>query len=813
MLSAISVYAQSGSCGTALIWNYADGVLTISGTGEMSIDGTASYDIYKDRIKSVVVGDGVTTIDDGAFKGYASLESVKLPSTLTSINQDAFNGCAALKKIDLPESLREIGQRAFKQCDLHGLTVPRGVIEVEADAFDSNPYLEVVIWNCDIPRDTYVENILYSYQRSFFKNSGVRKVVFGPEVTEIPDNLFIGTSLNELESQGTIEYVGLNAFKDTPWMTSRSTLPIYIDKCLYHWPNEINGPVKIEVREGTKGIAPCVFADMSNITEVTLPVSLEYMGTCVFAKCSSLTKINYNSANLSAVTHNYYDNNYHKILGPALAELVVGPDVKSLPEALCENQGGLKEVILPGVTNIGANCFRNCAGLVKVRMDKVVNIDDYAFDGTAIQSLSLPNTLEHIGYSAFADIPDQQQIVFGPNLKSIGQNVFRGITIENMQINTSLPDVEPGKGYLAAQVNHLIIGDDVKVMPTKILLNGTISGGNYVCKTLTVGRSVQCKPRNSSAYAADTVYWNAESAITPNISNNGRYYVTDCRKLIVGDGVKTLPDHMISAHELEEVSLPEGLETIGDYVFDHAKFKSLALPKSLKEIGEGTFRYCHNLESVTVEWEDPRLVNVAANAFSDKNPEAVLFVPKGTEKLYASIDPWKQFVNIGSDPDTWEKPQCDAPIVTFADGRLNFTCDTEDATYHYSITDSDIKSGESKDGNVALSASYEISAYSEAPGHINSDITRVTLCFLSEGASSDVADIAADRRGVAICVHGHDIVVSGLDENEEVVLCDISGRTLASGNAVDGKAYFHNVEVSSGVVIVRFNGDSVKVAI
>lgn len=264
---------------------------------------------------------------------------------------------------------------------------------------------------------------------------------------------------------------------------------------------------------------------------------------------------------------------------------------------------------------------------------------------------------------------------------------------------------------------------------------------------------------------------------------------------------------------LEEVSLPEGLETIGDKVFIFAKIKSLTLPETIKEIGKNAFSYCDSLESVTVKWEDPRLVSVSADAFTRKNPEAVLFVPKGTEKLYASIDPWKQFVNIGSDPDTWEKPQCDAPVVTFSNGKLNFTCNTEDATYHYSITDSDVKSGESKNGKVELSAKYEIAAYSEAPGHINSDITYVTLYFLPQSVGAGVADIFTDKRGVAICVYGRNVVVSGLDENEEVSLYDTSGHILASGKAVDGKVDFYDVEASNGIVIVRFNGDSVKIAI
>ncbi|MCM1518923.1 MAG: leucine-rich repeat domain-containing protein [Pseudoflavonifractor sp.] len=811
---ATTAWAQSGSCGTALNWSITDHTMTITGEGDMSIGSTASYAIYKDDVKTIIMGEGITTIDNAAFKGFTSLSSVTFPSTLLDIKKESFSGCSSLQNINLPESLQKIGEKAFYNCDLHGLTVPRNVIEVGNSAFDYNEFLDVVIWNCNIPKETYIDAINYgSDKRSFFSNGYVRKVVFGPEVTEIPDQLFYGTSLNEIEIQGTISYVGANAFESTPWMQERATQPIYVGKCLYYWPLNYNSPTKIEVAESTLGITPRVFADHSYLVEVTLPASLEYMGGGVFANCSSLTHVNYNPTNLTAISNQYYKGNYHRILGPSLAGLTVGESVKSLPKRLCHEQVGLKEVILPNVEIIGKECFKDCKGLVSVQMEKVKYIDDSGFLGTGIKTLSLPNSLEYIGSSAFSNIPDQENIVFGPNLKSIGYSVFSSVgKIENLYLNSSLPDYN-NDGHMATQVNNLYIGDEVTVMPPCILFDSTISGGNYVCKTMTVGRGIESKPKYSAAFKAETLYWNALNAKPNDSGSNNNYYVTNCTKVIVGSDVKSLPNQMISAYHLEEVSLPEGLEAIGNQVFYNAKIKSLTLPKSIKEIGKYAFRYCSDLESVIVGWEDPRHVSVTADAFSAKNTEAVLFVPKGTDKLYASLDPWKQFVNIANDPESWEKPQCAAPVITFEDGKLMFSSETDGTVYHYNIADSDIKSGDSSNGVIGLNATYEISAYCEASGYINSDITYTTLCFLSQGESAGIADINADCRGVAVCVTGQSIVVSGLEDNEEVSLYDTSGRLLATTKAIDGKAYFHDITSSNNIAIVKINNDSIKVAL
>lgn len=811
MLSAFGAEAQSGSCGSTLTWSFTDNVLTISGTGDMNIGSTASYAIYKDQVKKIVVEEGVTSIDKAAFSNFTNLESVDFPSTLISIKQEAFRKCTALKNILLPESLQKIEQQAFDNCNLFKLTIPKNVVEFGANSFSNNPYLDEIVWNCNIPREKY-QDIVHGYdEKCFFSNTSVRKVIFGAGVKEIPDQLFYETYLDEVEILGTIEYVGVDAFKGTDWMMARTTQPIYVGKCLYYWPNDFNAPTKIEVPEGTMGISPLVFADHNYITEVTLPSTLEYMGSCVFANCTSLTKINYNAANLTAVTGGYYRNDYHNLLGPALSELIVGPQVKSLPERLCENQTGLKSVILPNVENIGKSCFEDCSGLVDVQMDNVVYIDDYAFFATNIQSLSLPNSLEHIGFRTFGNIPNQEEIVFGTNLKSIGKDIFMSVTIEKLYMNSSIPEQEQGAGYLSAQVNNLIIGDDVTIMPPMILCDGSISGGYCVCKTLTVGRSVKQKDVWYRGFLADTLYWNAIAA--ENLSNNSSY-VNNCRKVVVGEGVKSIPASIVSGTDVEEISLPEGLERIeGDQFLYFSKIRVLNLPISLKYISSKAFYSCRDLEQVNVYWDDPRLIETATDAFDGINQEAVLFVPKGTEKLYASTAPWSQFLNIGSDPDSWEKPQCVAPVISFEEGKLNFLSDTEDVTYYYDITDSDIKGGTTDYGRINLTAAYEISVFCSAPGHIPSETSYATLCFLSKAGGSDIGEISAELRGVAVCVSGHDIIVSGLDNNEEVTVYDTSGFILCSGNACEGKISFYNVESSSNIVIVKFNKDSIKVAL
>lgn len=87
----------SGTCGENLTWTLKNGVLSISGTGEME-----DYDYYdhpspwspdqspwfsvRNRIVDVVLDEGITQIGSYAFYGCANLEGISIPSTVTRLS-------------------------------------------------------------------------------------------------------------------------------------------------------------------------------------------------------------------------------------------------------------------------------------------------------------------------------------------------------------------------------------------------------------------------------------------------------------------------------------------------------------------------------------------------------------------------------------------------------------------------------------------------------------------------------------------------------------------------------------------------------
>lgn len=110
----------SGSCGQALTWSLGTaGDLTVSGTGDMaSFTATgAPWAEYRDQVKLVIVGQGVTSIGSSAFQDCKNLETVSLPGSLTALGEAAFLRCGKLTNVKLPASLKSVGEDCFTGCE------------------------------------------------------------------------------------------------------------------------------------------------------------------------------------------------------------------------------------------------------------------------------------------------------------------------------------------------------------------------------------------------------------------------------------------------------------------------------------------------------------------------------------------------------------------------------------------------------------------------------------------------------------------------------------------------------------------------
>lgn len=177
-----------------------------------------------------------------------SKSSVEIPEGLTVIGEGAFKNCSTLQSVTIPGSVTTICEKAFYNCSsLTSITVANGLTSIGRQAFAACGKLT----NVNVPAS----------------------------VTYIGSNAFSGC--NRLTSI-TVPFVGENLNG-----TGNTCFSHIFDSSYGTIPSSL----KTVVILGGTAIAGDAFYRCENLTSITIPNSVTYIGEHAFYKCSNLTSL------------------------------------------------------------------------------------------------------------------------------------------------------------------------------------------------------------------------------------------------------------------------------------------------------------------------------------------------------------------------------------------------------------------------------------------------------------------------------------------------------------------------------------------
>ena len=199
--------AASGTCGDGVNWELAQGVLTISGNGDMTNYSEESPAPWNGLdVLAVRVEKGVRSVGNLAFFRMESVTSVVLADSVQSVGRYAFYGCAGLTMLDLGKGLETIGQSAFEQCtSLMSLRLPESLRSIGEQAFYCCEALQTV---------TVPSSVTYMGAATFAHCTALGSAYVNAKIEQLPVWSFYGCSaLQSVVLNPVIEETGVEAFE------------------------------------------------------------------------------------------------------------------------------------------------------------------------------------------------------------------------------------------------------------------------------------------------------------------------------------------------------------------------------------------------------------------------------------------------------------------------------------------------------------------------------------------------------------------------------------------------------------------------
>lgn len=241
-------------------YSLSNGVLTVSGNGVCTKWWMTKFD--KRAVKEVIVKDGITKIDTGAFDTCRSLEKVTIGNGVSSIEGNAFYDCFYLKTVTIGNGTTTIGNAAFRNCfSLTDVTLPNSVKEIGNYAFK---------YDYSLKHLNYSGTLTRIGEEAFYMTEKLESISLKNGLEEIGNWAFLDSGIKgSITIPSTVKTFGHNAFKGCDNITS------------------------VVVENGIDEIPTYTFAYCDGITSVTLPTSLTAIKALAFSGCSALKDVYY----------------------------------------------------------------------------------------------------------------------------------------------------------------------------------------------------------------------------------------------------------------------------------------------------------------------------------------------------------------------------------------------------------------------------------------------------------------------------------------------------------------------------------------
>lgn len=342
-------------------------------------------------------------------------------------------------------------------------------------------------------------------------------------------------------------------------------------------------------------------SDYRAITDLEIPANVERMGHNVVYNCPQLRRIKVNAEvppTLESLNDEYY---YYRIIIPR----------ESFHAYRLVNAWNNRTVLIGGDEGVTVSTGKIAAGdlghvvieeagylqeVNKLIIEGELNADDWSKikQMTNLTELDLSKALiDEIPYEAFNGRWAIDKVLLPPTLKKIGTYAFQGTALTSVNIPDNVETIEESAFSQVKQLQEVHLPDSLTSL------------GRYAfasCRSLRTVK-IPTKLKEIPWYTFDGCKSLQSVELHDSITGIGDYAFRNCdlREITLSKSTTWVGGYAFSGNaNLSKVTLNEGLIDIWAYAFQNTAIDTLNCPSTLRNIYNSAFAGCRNLRQINL---------------------------------------------------------------------------------------------------------------------------------------------------------------------------------------------------------------------
>ena len=315
-------------------------IVVSAGSNTTVLDGAVCNNAFYDcvSLKSVTLGDKVTSLGNDAFRGCTSLQEIVIPNSVKWVGTYCFYGCTVMKSAVIGDGLTNVKEYTFANCGLEKIIIGDNITSIGNYAFkECRGMKSAVLGNgltkvngtmfngCIGLENVEIGNKVTELEANAFSGcSSLPTITIPQAVTKIGDNVFVGCSkladviiadrteplalgsngssplfvdcpLDSVYIGGKITYNTTSSKGYSPFYRNTSLRTVVItDREEQIYDNEFYGCTNLQnvtIGNGVKSIGNYAFSGCSSLEGFSFGSSMESIGAEAFSDCTALTSL------------------------------------------------------------------------------------------------------------------------------------------------------------------------------------------------------------------------------------------------------------------------------------------------------------------------------------------------------------------------------------------------------------------------------------------------------------------------------------------------------------------------------------------